>query len=57
LHMNSDDGKRFIVNAEEKLTAFLELEKTCRRIIPALFSWAEVRLRFFRLLALVQWSA
>jgi hypothetical protein len=55
--MNSDDGKRFIVNAEEKLTAFLELEKTCRRIIPALFSWAEVRLRFLRLLALVQWSA
>ena len=24
-----DDGKRFVVRAEEKLTAFLELERAC----------------------------
>jgi hypothetical protein len=27
-----DDGKRFVVHAEEKLTAFLELERVTRSI-------------------------
>ena len=32
-----DDGKRFIVRADEKLTAFVELEsaiRSCERILP-----------------------
>jgi hypothetical protein len=28
-----DDGKRFVVHADEKLTAFLELESTIRAAI------------------------
>jgi hypothetical protein len=28
-----DDGKRFVVRADEKLTAFLELESAVRRAI------------------------
>ena len=27
-----DDGKRFVVHADEKLTAFLELESTIRAV-------------------------
>ncbi len=27
-----DDGKRFVVRADEKLTAFMELELACRRL-------------------------
>jgi len=30
----SDDGKRFVVRADEKLTAFLELERGHPRLIP-----------------------
>ena len=29
-----DDGKRFVVRADEKLTAFLELEAATRAVIP-----------------------
>jgi len=29
-----DDGKRFIVRVDEKLTAFLELERVTREIAP-----------------------
>jgi hypothetical protein len=29
-----DDGKRFIVRADEKLTAFLELESAIRAVSP-----------------------
>jgi hypothetical protein len=29
-----DDGKRFVVHADEKLTAFLELESAIRVVIP-----------------------
>jgi hypothetical protein len=29
-----DDGKRFVVHADEKLTAFLELESACRASLP-----------------------
>jgi hypothetical protein len=29
-----DDGKRFVVRADEKLTAFLQLESTC---LPPIF--------------------
>jgi hypothetical protein len=29
-----DDGKRFVVRADEKLTAFLELESAIRRRLP-----------------------
>ena len=29
-----DDGKRFVVRAEEKLTAFLELESAIRAVSP-----------------------
>jgi hypothetical protein len=29
-----DDGKRFVVRAEEKLTAFLELEAATRELAP-----------------------
>ncbi len=29
-----DDGHRFIVHADEKLTAFLELERVTREIAP-----------------------
>jgi hypothetical protein len=31
-----DDGKRFVVRADEKLTAFLELESATRSVINAL---------------------
>ena len=34
-----DDGKRFVVRAEELLTAFLELESAIRGSIFALTSW------------------
>jgi len=27
-----DDGKRFVTRADEKLTAFVELELACRRL-------------------------
>ena len=27
-----DDGKRFVARADEKLTAFVELELACRRL-------------------------
>jgi hypothetical protein len=30
-HAHRDDGKRFVVRADEKLTAFLELEAATRR--------------------------
>jgi hypothetical protein len=30
-HAHRDNGKRFVVRANEKLTAFLELELPCRR--------------------------
>jgi hypothetical protein len=29
-----DDGKRFVVHAEEKLTAFVELESAIRAVSP-----------------------
>ena len=29
-----DDGKRFVVHADEKLTAFLELESAIRAVSP-----------------------
>jgi hypothetical protein len=29
-----DDGKRFVVRADEKLTAFLELESAIRCVLP-----------------------
>ena len=29
-----DDGKRFVVHADEKLTAFLELQSTTRQLNP-----------------------
>jgi hypothetical protein len=29
-----DDGKRFVVGADEKLTAFLELESVMRNTLP-----------------------
>jgi hypothetical protein len=32
-----DDGKRFVVHADEKLTAFVELESGIRRDVPV---WA-----------------
>jgi hypothetical protein len=32
LNAHRGDGKRFVVRAEEKLTAFLELEATIRAI-------------------------
>jgi hypothetical protein len=32
LQMHTDDGKRFIVRADEKLTAFLELESAHSRL-------------------------
>jgi hypothetical protein len=28
-----DDGKRFVVDSEEKLTAFFELERLARKIV------------------------
>jgi hypothetical protein len=28
-----DDGKRFVARADEKLTAFVELEATCRAAV------------------------
>jgi len=28
-----DDGKRFVVHSEEKLTAFFELERLARKIV------------------------
>jgi hypothetical protein len=31
-----DDGRRFIVHADEKLSAFVELERVTREIIPLL---------------------
>ena len=34
-----DEGKRFVVHADEKLTAFLELERVTRKLL--LFSNAE----------------
>jgi len=30
LHAHRDDGKRFVVRADEKLTAFMELESAVR---------------------------
>jgi hypothetical protein len=30
----ADDGKRFVVRADEKLTAFLELESAFRSVSP-----------------------
>jgi hypothetical protein len=30
-HAHRDDGKRFVVRADEKLTAFVELEAAIRR--------------------------
>jgi hypothetical protein len=30
-----DDGKRFVVHADEKLTEFLELESAIQRDVPA----------------------
>ena len=30
-----DDGKRFVVHAEEKLTAFMELESATRGLLPS----------------------
>ena len=33
-----DDGKRFIVRADEKLTAFLELESATRPILVSVIS-------------------
>jgi hypothetical protein len=32
---NHDDGKRFVVRADEKLTAFLQLEAAIQRDVPA----------------------
>ena len=37
------DGKRFIVGADQKLTAFLELERAIRR---ARGLWPDLRLKF-----------
>jgi hypothetical protein len=34
-----DDGKRFVVRADEKLIAFLELESAIRGSVFALTSW------------------
>ena len=34
-----DDGKRFVVHADEKLTAFLELEAAMRGSVFVLTSW------------------
>jgi hypothetical protein len=31
--LSSDDGKRFVVRADEKLTAFLELEAAIRLLL------------------------
>jgi hypothetical protein len=33
-HAHRDDGKRFVVHAEEKLTAFVELESVIRAVSP-----------------------
>jgi hypothetical protein len=30
-----DDGKRFVVHADEKLTAFVELESAIRAVVPS----------------------
>jgi hypothetical protein len=37
-----DDGKRFVVRSEEKMTAFLELERACR-LLRVLLSEAQER--------------
>ena len=34
-----DDGKRFVVRADEKLTAFLELESSIRAVVAHLPTW------------------
>ena len=36
-----DDGKRFVVHADEKLTAFLELERATRSPRILLTSWRD----------------
>jgi hypothetical protein len=33
-----DDGKRFVVHADEKLTAFLELEAAARELVPGSYT-------------------
>jgi hypothetical protein len=33
--VHRDDGKRFVVHAEEKLTAFMELEAATRGLPPS----------------------
>jgi hypothetical protein len=38
-HAQCVDGKRFVVRADEKLTAFLELEAAIRGSAFALTSW------------------
>jgi hypothetical protein len=37
------DGKRFVVRADEKLTAFLELESAIRACRIILTSWGNLR--------------
>jgi hypothetical protein len=34
-----DDGKRFVVHADEKLTAFLELQRAIHEFAVSLISW------------------
>jgi hypothetical protein len=36
---HKDDGKRYIVQSDELLSAFLELERVTRGISPSLHKW------------------